>query len=389
MSSSKQVIITADDHGPSINLVAWISLTIMCLAALTKVFSRTWNTRSLPGDSLFIIIAMIMAVGQTVAVSEQVAVGLGRRGRELSSSQIENYQKAGYSAEMLYIPSLCFAKLATLSFLGTLAQTAISRTIVKVSMVFTGVWTFVAMIGIAFQCHLPRPWAILSNQCFNQPAFWDAIGAFDVMIDLVLVGLPIFVLWDLQVPLRKKASIMGAFATRALVIPLTILRLIYISSASKSSDKPFDDFNTAVTTEVGMNLAIVLACFPFIKTFMDSVQTGLLTAKLHTAGGKSVRSGASYAMGSFGSYGKMSAGKNSVAKESTATCRSGQWMDEPNTHTTITAAIREDVESRSSSGGSDRMIIRQTNDIAVEFEIVGGDDGRAQKRCSMWEGSSK
>jgi len=56
---SKQVIVTADDHGPSINLVAWIAMTIMCLAALTKVFSRTWNTRSLPGDSIFIILAMV------------------------------------------------------------------------------------------------------------------------------------------------------------------------------------------------------------------------------------------------------------------------------------------------------------------------------------------
>jgi hypothetical protein len=136
-----------------------------------------------------------------------------------------------------------------------------------------------------------------------------------------------------------------------------------------------------------MNLAIVLACFPFIKTFMDCVQTGLLTAELYSAGGKSIKSGKSYAMDSFGSYGKMSASKNSAAKKSIGS--SGQWMDEPNTHTTITAAIREDVESRTSSSGSDKMIIRQTKDVAVEFENVSDEGIRAQNRNSIWEGSSK
>jgi len=40
-----------------------------------------------------------MAVGQTVAVSEQVAAGLGRRGRELNSSQIESFQRVSFPSE--------------------------------------------------------------------------------------------------------------------------------------------------------------------------------------------------------------------------------------------------------------------------------------------------
>jgi len=58
--------------------------------------------------------------------------------------------------------------MATLSFLATLAHTPISSMVVKASIVLTGVWAVVVMIGIAFQCQLPQPWAILSNQCFNQ-----------------------------------------------------------------------------------------------------------------------------------------------------------------------------------------------------------------------------
>lgn len=65
------------------------------------------------------------------------------------------------------------------------------------------------------------------------------------------------------------------------VIPLAILRIVYLSSAAKSSDRTFADFNTVMVTEIDMNLSIIFACFPFLKPVMDGLQTGLLTSDIH------------------------------------------------------------------------------------------------------------
>lgn len=65
------------------------------------------------------------------------------------------------------------------------------------------------------------------------------------------------------------------------MIPLAILRMVYLSSAAKSSDRTFADFNTTIVTEIDMNLSIIFACFPFLKPVMDGLQTGLLTSDIH------------------------------------------------------------------------------------------------------------
>ena len=64
--------------------------------------------------------------------------------------------------------TLCLAKMAILHFMVSLARIKTRRLIVKGFVVFNFICIIVAMFAIAFQCPLPRPWAILSNKCFNQ-----------------------------------------------------------------------------------------------------------------------------------------------------------------------------------------------------------------------------
>lgn len=105
-------------------------------------------------------------------------------------------------------------------------------------------WAIIAMIAIASQCSHPRPWAIISENCFNQvrclwififfyyvlciastPAwilistqnpFWYVIGTFDILVNLAIIALPIYVLYDIQMSWSRKFAIMGAFGVRFL-----------------------------------------------------------------------------------------------------------------------------------------------------------------------------
>lgn len=51
---------------------------------------------------------------------------------------------------------------------------------------------------------------------FGQAGFWAAIGAFDILIDLFITVLPTWLLYDVQLPWRKKIFVIIAFTGRIL-----------------------------------------------------------------------------------------------------------------------------------------------------------------------------
>ena len=64
------------------------------------------------------------------------------------------------------------------------------------------------------------------------------------------------------------------------MIPIIIARLVYLNQAIKSADRTHDDLNTTITSIFHANLSVVVMAVPFLKPFMDSLQTGILASDL-------------------------------------------------------------------------------------------------------------
>ena len=64
------------------------------------------------------------------------------------------------------------------------------------------------------------------------------------------------------------------------MIPLIITRLVYLNDAYKSNDRTYDDLDTAIVTIFHANLSLVVMAIPFLKPFIDSLQTGILASDL-------------------------------------------------------------------------------------------------------------
>ena len=116
--SAPQIVVTAEDRGPLVNIVAWVALIAVCLATFVKVAVKLWRIRRLERDDVYMLGAMVSfisvsitmarecnpsraimwlnlsgiqtaAVLQTIAVVEQVKYGLGRHIVDLSTSQVQ------------------------------------------------------------------------------------------------------------------------------------------------------------------------------------------------------------------------------------------------------------------------------------------------------------
>lgn len=70
------------------------------------------------------------------------------------------------------------------------------------------------VLAIAFQCDLPTPWALGSQNCIDQNALRIALGTIDVLTDFAVIGLAILMMYPVQVPITKKAAVVAMFGTR-------------------------------------------------------------------------------------------------------------------------------------------------------------------------------
>ena len=58
--------------------------------------------------------------------------------------------------------------MAVLQFLATIALSKTRSAVTKGIICLNIAWAVVAIVAIALQCRLPRPWEVLSDQCVNQ-----------------------------------------------------------------------------------------------------------------------------------------------------------------------------------------------------------------------------
>ncbi|KAL2062998.1 hypothetical protein VTL71DRAFT_6070 [Oculimacula yallundae] len=276
---ARTVIISENNQGPIVNIAAWIGMTFMVLCVLTRVISKYSIVLRPTIDDALILATMIFAVLHTIMLSTMVANGLGSPQSTLSDNKIGEIEKFGYTSQLLYVPALALGKLSTVVYLRALSPDARFVIVNQIIEGFVVLWAFSTEFAIAFQCALPTPWAFITSKCFNTTAMWNATGAIDILTDIVITALPGYLVWNVQMSTAKKALVVGIFGFRILssIIPLTIWRLQVLNTDSVA-DKTLPLYREYLATTVQLNFAILASCIPFLKPFMESMNSGSYTA---------------------------------------------------------------------------------------------------------------
>ena len=76
--------------------------------------------------------------------------------------------QAQYAATFMLVASVCFAKLSLVAFLRSLTPSALDRKLGLVIGLLVIVSGMTAIVTVAFQCHIPRPWDYVHESCFNR-----------------------------------------------------------------------------------------------------------------------------------------------------------------------------------------------------------------------------
>ena len=60
--------------------------------------------------------------------------------------------------------------------------------------------------------------------------------------------------------------------------------MVFLSLTASSPDHPYADFSTTIITAIHINLSVIVTCLPFLKSVIDSLQTGHLASDLRVLG---------------------------------------------------------------------------------------------------------
>lgn len=104
----------------------------------------------------------------------------------------------------------------------------------------------------------------LVGTCIDNAKFWYANAGFSIATDIIILFMPMWLVYKLQIPLAQKMALIVVFALGSFVLITSCLRITTIDIIATTTDQTYD-ISSTMWTIIEMNVAIVCACLPMIR----------------------------------------------------------------------------------------------------------------------------
>lgn len=112
----------------------------------------------------------------------------------------------------------------------------------------------------------------------------------------MLLCLPIWLVWPLQMPRAKKFVVTIAFSLRLVIVPLVLGRVIQLNRSSHSRDWTFDAVRVIIFTQLEMHISLISATLPCTRPFLNAASSGMWAESHGIVRSTQGTPGSSYAM---------------------------------------------------------------------------------------------
>ncbi|KAF9728882.1 hypothetical protein PMIN06_002424 [Paraphaeosphaeria minitans] len=269
------------DRGTIINIVSWL-LTVVAICVLAARFTMRLSikdkTRRFGLHDLFIVLAFLFSVGQTIAVSIESIQALGQHMRELSANQITISQKTEYASCILYIASMGCARISLCLLIKDILPGSIARYTALGFAAFTALWTTIGVLVAAFSCSLPNPWQWGNGKkCLDISGWVNYIGSTNIVVEILLVMIPLCV-WNVRTSAGRRMSVSLLFLSRLSVVAAVSAQLHFFN-ARHIDDFTYENWRTVLCIQVAQNLSIITACLPSLHPFIVKMLAGSIKSE--------------------------------------------------------------------------------------------------------------
>lgn len=200
-------------------------------------------------------------------------------------------------ANLFSILAVSFAKASLIFLIVRLSPAQSIRRICYGFLAMITVWGLVFLFLFAFQGPLPRPWDYTNPSTISTSGLYYAFAATDIATDLLVTLLPAYVICSVQIPLRKRITVIAVFTSRLVVPLIAAIRIPTLSPFLNNLDDngSWEAVTPQCYLQIIQCLSIITACIPCLKPFLESLESGFMDLSM------THRTGVTYGAASSGS----------------------------------------------------------------------------------------
>lgn len=182
---------------------------------------------------------------------------------------------------ILFYAGLWCIKFAFLTFFRRLGSKIKSHRVWWFVVLFVSIGVWISSVAdIDYKCSVGELEYILS-QCsshahvhYENRTFW-ANCAGDVVTDLMILSIPILILWNTRISLRKKLILFSVFSATILIMVIAVIRVVINNSLNSSVDISWLYFWSFIE----MGTGIIIACIASFRQLFVTSQNQHLYGK--------------------------------------------------------------------------------------------------------------
>ncbi|KAI1409820.1 hypothetical protein F5Y13DRAFT_181693 [Hypoxylon sp. FL1857] len=265
------------DVSQTAQIIIWFLFVVGVFSVGAGLGTKYALTRKLAWDDGLMLLALALSLGQCISISLAASQGLGKPMDSLSSDAISGFLKAEYASVPLQILTFALVKWSIAIFIEHLSPNAIHQRIDLGLRVLVGLWLISGSLTSLFQCALPSPWDFLdSTRCIDRRAWWTYIVVLNIVTEVGIIILYLLIIWKLQIARSKKVIVLSIFLTRIFVIATAAVQLAIFYSAFPDPDVTQSMWLPVILNQVVICVSILTACLPYLKPFMESLESGIV-----------------------------------------------------------------------------------------------------------------
>ncbi|RMD39154.1 hypothetical protein DV735_g5975, partial [Chaetothyriales sp. CBS 134920] len=286
--------ITADDHGAYTVICGWIMMSFFVISVLSRLLTRIVPVITIGLDDIMSGLSMVFGIAQTVAIHVSATNGLGRHQSVLSAKSFKIYAVSYYTANILYFLAVCLAKISVVMIIMRLSPSHFVQQLCLGILVLTGSWGMAEIFAFAFQSPPPQPWNYTQHSDgANVAALYYTAAVGDIISDLIVILLPAYVIWQVQINVKKRLVIIVVFSIRICVIICSLIRIPTLRRYVNSSDRSWHAVGPQTWLQVIQCLSITTACLPCLKPFFGALESGFMDLSLRKSRGETYHANSS------------------------------------------------------------------------------------------------
>ncbi|KAI0577798.1 hypothetical protein TUN199_08290 [Pyrenophora tritici-repentis] len=254
--------------GVRVNTIVLAFTLVSGMIVFLRLFTRLVISRSAGLEDLCIVIAMVLSIALSIQTAAQVMNGLGMHAANLLPSQLDVILKAFWAGVWVYNLALTVTKVAILvQYLRIFPLRCFRKACLSVLgfVVAWGTWTILSSILICTPVAYSWDKSVHKGRCMNQLILWVVNAGVNIIQDVIIFLLPLFVVRTLQIAKAQKKALFAMFGLGACVTLVSIVRLYSLDTIANSTDVPFGNPDHATLSAVEVNVAIICACLPAMR----------------------------------------------------------------------------------------------------------------------------